>query len=194
MLTPLTLSGRATSPRALPSRGTSALRPTTSRPAASLRSSRQQTSHRHSFCGRSVADLLPHVHVSNTLPVNGHRTAPRRRLRCALLDLTILTLTSCSGTEKQHVADDYALRLAAGVAECKLVVDEALSTLISGQPNGLAFSDCPFLNQSICDATTSGVNTAIVLYSAIGQNRTEYVSVPVPNVRGYRWMMRQWLD
>ena len=37
-----------------------------------------------------------------------------------------------SGTEKQHVADDYALRLSQGNAECKIVVDQALSTLITG--------------------------------------------------------------
>ena len=37
-----------------------------------------------------------------------------------------------SGTEKQHVADDYALRLSQGNAECKTVVDQALSTLIAG--------------------------------------------------------------
>ena len=79
-----------------------------------------------------------------------------------------------SGTEKQHVADDYALRLAQGSAECKEVIDEALSNIIAGSylfvapffsklifiipGNGqsLAFTECPFLNQSICEATTSG--------------------------------------
>ena len=37
-----------------------------------------------------------------------------------------------SGTEKQHVADDYALRLSQGNAECKILIDEALSTIITG--------------------------------------------------------------
>ena len=37
-----------------------------------------------------------------------------------------------TGTEKQHVAYDYALRLAGGNAECKTVVDEALSNIITG--------------------------------------------------------------
>jgi len=37
-----------------------------------------------------------------------------------------------SGTEKQHVADDYALRLSDGNAECKVLMDEALSTIITG--------------------------------------------------------------
>ena len=46
----------------------------------------------------------------------------------------------------------------------------------------MAFSECPFLNESICAATTSGINTVIVLYSVIGQNRTEYIRVPVPAV------------
>ena len=83
-----------------------------------------------------------------------------------------------TGTEKQHVADDYALRLAGGNAECKVVVDEALSTMMSGMfhallcvylhdvdtqrtknignADTLTFAECPFLNQSICEATSSG--------------------------------------
>ena len=52
----------------------------------------------------------------------------------------------------------------------------------SGNSETLQFTDCPFLNQSICEATTSGVNTMIVLYNALGQNRTESISVPIPAV------------
>lgn len=84
-----------------------------------------------------------------------------------------------SGTEKQHVAYDYARHLSEGNAECKTVIDDSLSTLIAGSAQTLEFNNCPFLNQSVCGPTTAGNNLAIVVYSAIGQNRTEYVTIPV---------------
>jgi hypothetical protein len=58
-----------------------------------------------------------------------------------------------SGTEKQHVANDYARHLSEGSAECKAVIDEGLNRLLGG---ALPLSECPFLNQSDCPATASG--------------------------------------
>ena len=98
-----------------------------------------------------------------------------------------------SGTEKQHVAYDYALQLAQGNAECQTVISQGLSTLMTGASHripaithaplgaadALAFSECPFLNQSICEATTAGVDTVLVLYNNLGQNRTEPIRVPI---------------
>lgn len=83
-----------------------------------------------------------------------------------------------SGTSKQHVADDYARRLSEGLAECKSVRDNSINAILSAE---FEFSECPFLNESICNATSSGQDTVIVLYNALGQNRTESISVPVPN-------------
>ena len=59
-----------------------------------------------------------------------------------------------SGTEKQHVADDYARHLSEGVAVCRDAVEEGLGALMGGP--ALALSDCPYLNQSVCLATTAG--------------------------------------
>ena len=59
-----------------------------------------------------------------------------------------------SGTEKQHVADDYARHLAEGAAVCHDAVVEGLNGLMGGP--ALAFSECPYLNQSECPASTAG--------------------------------------
>lgn len=59
-----------------------------------------------------------------------------------------------SGTEKQHVAYDYARHLSEGTATCKLVIDDALGQLMGGS---LTFQDCKMINESVCDATTSGL-------------------------------------
>ena len=59
-----------------------------------------------------------------------------------------------SGTEKQHVAYDYARNLSEGAATCKDVIDEGLNKLLGGEL--LTFSTCLYLNQSVCPATTSG--------------------------------------
>ena len=64
--------------------------------------------------------------------------------------VSLLHIQLLTGTEKQHVAYDYALRLAGGNAECKTIIDEALSTLVSGQSESiLAISGYYDLNQSM---------------------------------------------
>ena len=60
-----------------------------------------------------------------------------------------------SGTEKQHVADDYARHLAEGALACDGVVAEALGTLLGGP--AVSLTSCPLLNESICPTTTSGI-------------------------------------
>ena len=47
------------------------------------------------------------------------------------------------------------------------------------------FIRCRFANQMFTLALYAGVNTAIVLYNSMGQNRTEYIRVPVPTVVCY---------
>jgi lysosomal alpha-mannosidase len=37
-----------------------------------------------------------------------------------------------SGTSKQHVADDYARHLHEGIADCDVVMSNAISHLVSG--------------------------------------------------------------
>eukprot|EP00047_Mylnosiga_fluctuans_P023990 m.150634 g.150634 ORF g.150634 m.150634 type:complete len:975 (+) comp9747_c0_seq2:15-2939(+) len=84
-----------------------------------------------------------------------------------------------SGTEKQHVADDYARHLSEGCAECDDVINEALNKLLAG-PQALPFQRCLHLNESICPITSdSGTNVVIVYYNPLAQDRNESVLLPV---------------
>lgn len=72
-------------------------------------------------------------------------------IRCAICCLH-------SGTEKQHVADDYAKRLSIGQRECERLVADVASNYISGKSGIVApsFQTCELLNVSICPATELG--------------------------------------
>ncbi|KAK3039159.1 hypothetical protein RJ639_028905 [Escallonia herrerae] len=66
-----------------------------------------------------------------------------------------------TGTEKQHVANDYAKRLSVG------------------------YMDCPLLNISYCPATevdlSHGKNLVVLVYNSLGWNRDDIVRIPVIN-------------
>ena len=66
----------------------------------------------------------------------------------------LVPLSLCSGTEKQHVADDYAKRLHAGQVECTQLMHKALNKLATkpGSPS-LQLQSCEYLNISVCPAT-----------------------------------------
>ena len=58
-----------------------------------------------------------------------------------------------SGTERQHVNDDYTMRLAAGNAAAYQTLDAALSSLVANASAAnapLQFRSCPLLNISVC--------------------------------------------
>lgn len=63
------------------------------------------------------------------------------------------------GTEKQHVADDYAFRLARGAAAAESVVRRSLAKLMRGPSNASAppLHFCKLLNESICEFSAGAV-------------------------------------
>lgn len=83
-----------------------------------------------------------------------------------------------SGTSKQHVANDYALRLSKGTGICKKVIDEVLNQLVPKNGATLAWYECLLLNQSECGATTDGGSAAFVAYNPLSIVREEYVQFP----------------
>lgn len=87
------------------------------------------------------------------------------------------------GTEKQHVADDYAKRLAIGTSSCENVFSTILGHLIAPSKPP-TFSFCPLLNISICPSTTDdfsqGKTLAVVVYNPIAWKRLDYVRLVVP--------------
>ncbi|KAL3687509.1 hypothetical protein R1sor_013818 [Riccia sorocarpa] len=92
-----------------------------------------------------------------------------------------------SGTERQHVADDYAKRLSIGAAEAADVINTALTRLVSGNKpssaESLKFELCFHLNVSYCppsEADLSGEKTLVlVAYNSLAWSRQEMIRIPV---------------
>eukprot|EP00884_Botryococcus_braunii_P017884 jgi/Botrbrau1/477/Bobra.110_2s0114.1 len=100
---------------------------------------------------------------------------------------------SITGTEKQHVANDYHKRVAKGLAEAQEVVLEALGELIyptseEGVPvdkevGGPQLSHCPLLNASVCAASVAasraGVPFRVVAYNPLAWPRSQGLRIPL---------------
>jgi lysosomal alpha-mannosidase len=84
-----------------------------------------------------------------------------------------------SGTEQQHVADDYALNLNIANTNAFAIFSQVIGQIISSK-TAPQFSFCPLLNQSICPSTTvsSGV-IPVVVYNSLGWVNTDYVKLPI---------------
>ncbi|CAI9113742.1 OLC1v1014408C1 [Oldenlandia corymbosa var. corymbosa] len=97
-----------------------------------------------------------------------------------------------SGTSQQHVANDYAKRLAIGYKEAEDVVSASLAFLAdSSSKSGYKsserkFKQCPLLNISYCPPTevdlSPGKRLMVVIYNSLGWKRDEIVKVPVTSV------------
>lgn len=90
-----------------------------------------------------------------------------------------------TGTEKQHVADDYAERLSIGTASAFDSMIEVVQNMIENDgslPPTLSY--CLYLNESICapisDALKQNVVVPVILMNPLGWTRQEYVTFPVP--------------
>ncbi|XAR50386.1 Alpha-mannosidase [Bertholletia excelsa] len=96
-----------------------------------------------------------------------------------------------SGTEKQHVANDYAKRLSIGYNEAEELVAASLACMAesaskSGCSNTVTkFQQCPLLNISYCPASevdlSSGKKLVVVVYNSLGWKRNDVVKIPVIN-------------
>ncbi|XP_044502294.1 probable alpha-mannosidase At5g13980 [Mangifera indica] len=96
-----------------------------------------------------------------------------------------------TGTEKQHVADDYAKRLSIGHMEAEEVVATSLACLADSMSYDgckratLKFQQCPLLNISYCPASeidlSHGKNLIIVFYNSLGWKRDDVIRIPVDN-------------
>ncbi|GKV26020.1 hypothetical protein SLEP1_g35382 [Rubroshorea leprosula] len=94
-----------------------------------------------------------------------------------------------SGTERQHVAADYALRMSIGYMEAEKLVASSLAFLAetrssTGIGNPVtAFQQCPLLNISYCPpseaATSDGKSLVVVVYNPLGWGRDETIRIPV---------------
>ncbi|OTF77929.1 lysosomal alpha-mannosidase precursor-like protein [Euroglyphus maynei] len=92
-----------------------------------------------------------------------------------------------TGTEKQHVAFNYAKMLDAAMTQCRHVINESYRKLFPSQTEQHQF--CPYLNISSCPATEMGESRMIHLYNPLGHrlvNRT--IRLPVKD--GYYYQIR----
>ncbi|KAJ0440560.1 putative alpha-mannosidase [Helianthus annuus] len=92
-----------------------------------------------------------------------------------------------SGTSQQHVANDYAKRLAIGHKEAEKVVAESIACMLSPKPGcaNLATNirQCPLLNITNCPPTeadlSSGKKLVVVVYNSLGWKRSDVIRLPV---------------
>lgn len=85
-----------------------------------------------------------------------------------------------TGTEKDHVAHDYARILSNGISECEWITGVALNKLIApSAKNALSFTHCPLLNVSQCEFTESRNNFIVTIYNPLSRPVSKYIRLPV---------------
>lgn len=91
-----------------------------------------------------------------------------------------------SGTERQHVANDYAKRLAKGTNMCIDIIKNSYTNMIQKKVKSstlpkLEFYICPLMNISECQQIEFVKNISIIVYNPLGQNQSYWIRVPVTN-------------
>ncbi|XP_066512258.1 lysosomal alpha-mannosidase-like [Hoplias malabaricus] len=81
-----------------------------------------------------------------------------------------------SGTEKQHVADDYAKQLAVGWAHCQVLVSNSLAVLSESDVPRVF---CENLNISVCPITESSKMFSLNVYNPLARPVSWSVRLPV---------------
>jgi hypothetical protein len=84
-----------------------------------------------------------------------------------------------TGNNKQHVADDYVMRVFLGYQEAERVVTEALTKLTAVTGATPDYSMCRLLNETQCDATEGTNPVVVVIHNSLMRTRTEIIRVPV---------------
>ena len=89
-----------------------------------------------------------------------------------------------AGTEKQHVANDYAKQLYIGHAHADALTSDALARLTERSYSGLVFDQCRQANVSICAATQGvpardGPGVVVVLYNQLATATSVWHRLPV---------------
>jgi len=83
-----------------------------------------------------------------------------------------------SGTSTQHVADDYAMRIARGRLAADVMVGSAIANLTGDVTN--SYVRCDLTNVTICPALTTLQPTSLVIYNALSHDKSRApVRVPI---------------
>ncbi|KAM6389963.1 LOW QUALITY PROTEIN: lysosomal alpha-mannosidase, partial [Rhynochetos jubatus] len=81
-----------------------------------------------------------------------------------------------TGTERQHVADDYARQLAAGWEGCKPLVANALAAWVAPRT---PFVFCDALNVSVCPLSEGAARFNVILYNPLSRRVSWPIRLPV---------------
>lgn len=100
-----------------------------------------------------------------------------------------------TGTEKQHVAEDYARLLQIGIDKCSKNINSALNQLTANSENSeeseqepepdfnsknaFKYVNCAELNISSCEITETSTKFMVTLYNPLSHKSSQYVRVPV---------------
>eukprot|EP01119_Soliformovum_irregulare_P008936 TRINITY_DN2201_c3_g1_i1.p1 TRINITY_DN2201_c3_g1~~TRINITY_DN2201_c3_g1_i1.p1 ORF type:complete len:965 (+),score=294.76 TRINITY_DN2201_c3_g1_i1:158-3052(+) len=89
-----------------------------------------------------------------------------------------------TGTEKEHVVKDYAMRLSIGSAETSLALNETILAMLYNGSQPVSLSTCEYLNVSICQPLVGplgrGEPVAVIMINPLGWTKRDYVRLPVP--------------
>ncbi|XP_077995437.1 lysosomal alpha-mannosidase-like isoform X2 [Glandiceps talaboti] len=90
-----------------------------------------------------------------------------------------------TGTERQHVADDYAKRLAMGTKQCQSLTVDVISQLMMKNKTvprtNIEF--CNYLNISACQLSESQNSFTVTVYNTLAYEVSHFVRIPVNGVQ-----------
>lgn len=100
-----------------------------------------------------------------------------------------------TGTEKQHVAEDYARLLDRAINACSANTRDVLNQMTTGKNSmtkeavhgdyssesryEFGFDSCPSLNISVCETSEGIQNFIVTLYNPLPHSTFQYVRIPV---------------
>ncbi|KAF4523776.1 hypothetical protein B566_EDAN009008 [Ephemera danica] len=86
-----------------------------------------------------------------------------------------------TGTEKQHVANNYALKLDWAFQDAQTTVEHVLNTMMAKSSNSpvLTMQRCQLLNISQCATTETSDNFVVTAYNPLSHVTSQYVRLPV---------------
>ena len=90
-----------------------------------------------------------------------------------------------TGTCKQHVSDDYTLRLATSFTLAEKAAGSAMASLLSAKlPAGVKLVHCRLVNETKCNFTAAlppKTGFGVVVYNPLALARSELIRIPVPS-------------
>ncbi|XP_055376592.1 lysosomal alpha-mannosidase-like [Condylostylus longicornis] len=87
-----------------------------------------------------------------------------------------------TGTEKQHVADDYAHLLHDAISACDNDISNMLTKVLKPDPiihGDLEFKPCHKLNESTCEITENSENFMVTLFNPLSRETSSYIRIPI---------------